>query len=94
MALELSHRFVLKNRVNLLSDPSNVSPFGPLGLEMEKDLGSLNIDIGDLPVLATLRSDNVGGIMGSDILMRCDILYFDLSAKPLPIVTMYNKREM
>jgi hypothetical protein len=94
MALELSHRFVLKNRVNLVSDPSNVNPFGPLGLEMKKDLGSLNIDIADLPVLATLQSDNVGGIMGSDILMRCDILYFDLSAKPLPTVTMYNEREV
>jgi hypothetical protein len=61
---------------------------------MKKDLGSLNIDIADLPVLATLQSDNVGGIMGSDILMRCDILYFDLSAKPLPTVTMYNEREV
>jgi len=94
MALELSHRFILKNRVNLLSDPSSVSPFGPLGVEIKKDLGSLNIDIADLPVLATLQSDNVGGIMGSDILMRCDILYLDLSARPSPTVTMYNKREM
>lgn len=89
-AIELSHRFVLKNRVNLTSGPSSMGAFAPLGLE---GIGPLNIDIGDLPILTMLKSEDIGGIMGSDILMGCDVLHLDLAASPCPIVTMYNKRE-
>uniref|UniRef100_A0A7S3V5A2 SAP domain-containing protein n=1 Tax=Chaetoceros debilis TaxID=122233 RepID=A0A7S3V5A2_9STRA len=78
MAFELSHRFVLKGRMNLTSNPSKIGAFEPLGIDITKN-GPVNIDIGDLPVLETLKSDNVGGILGSDILMRCDVLELDLS---------------
>lgn len=90
-AIELSHRFVLKSRMNLISGPSSMGAFGPLGVE---GAGPLNIDIGDLPIFTMLESDDVGGIMGSDIIMGCDVLYLDLAARPSPTITMYNKRDV
>jgi hypothetical protein len=76
-AFELSHRFQVKRRVNFKN--SNVlEAFGPLGINITES-GTLNIDIGDLPVLESLKSENVGGILGSDLLMRCDILELDFS---------------
>jgi hypothetical protein len=90
VALALSHRFVLKSRVNLTSDPTVLGPFEPLGLEIQKH-GSLNVDIGDLPVLSILQGDNVGGIMGNDILMRCDVLHFDLSRSGSPEMFLLNR---
>jgi predicted aspartyl protease len=92
VALALSHRFTLKNRVNFTSDPANVGPFEPLGIDLQK-YGSLNIDIGDLPVLSVLQVDNVGGIIGNDILMRCDVLHLDLGQKHRPEIIMLNRRK-
>ncbi len=86
-AFQLSHRFVLKRRVNLTSDPSRVGVFDPQGIEMSEPV---NIDIGDLPVLETLKYDAVGGILGSDILMRCDLLHFDFNNSS-PKMFMLNK---
>ena len=88
-ALALSHRFVLKRRVNLTSDPSSVGPFDPRGIDIT-EFGSVNIDIGNLPVLDALKSEGVGGILGSDILMMCDSLYFNQSSRPLDI-SMLNE---
>ncbi|GFH44630.1 hypothetical protein CTEN210_01104 [Chaetoceros tenuissimus] len=95
VALQLTHRFVLKNRVNLTSDLSAVGAFGPLGIEVQSgDNGPLNIDIGDLPVLETLKGENVGGIVGSDLLMRCDLLLLDLKgSSSQPEISMYNSRD-
>ena len=95
VALQLTHRFVLKNRVNLTSDLSAVGAFGPLGIEVQSgDNGPLNIDIGDLPVLETLKGENVGGIVGSDLLMRCDLLLLDLKGSPSqPEISIYNSRD-
>ena len=101
-AFELSHRFVLKRRINLTSDPSKIGPFDPLGVDINSwndgiesstmtDSSAVNIDIGDLPVLETLRSDNVGGILGSDILMRCDVLHLNLLSKSSPKVTLFAR---
>mmetsp|Transcript_7516 Transcript_7516/g.15580 ORF Transcript_7516/g.15580 Transcript_7516/m.15580 type:complete len:453 (-) Transcript_7516:257-1615(-) len=89
MALELSHRFVLKRRVNLTSDPSKISAFGPLGLDIN-EMGSLNIDIGNLPVLEMLKADNVGGILGTDVLMRCDVLEVCIT-QPSPKVRLLKR---
>jgi len=92
MALHLSHRFVLKRRVNLASDPS-MGAFGPLGIDIQ-EIGSLNIDIGDLPVLEALKSDNVGGILGSDFLMRCDLLHLDFAISSSPKVSLLQKQNL
>jgi hypothetical protein len=86
-ALALSHRFVLKRRLNFDSTGSSgtVGMFAP-GLDIaDNDIGTaatsttdgVNIDIGDLPVLETMRTEDVGGILGSDILMRCDVVHID-----------------
>lgn len=80
-ALALSHRFVLKRRINFASsNGSNLGMFAP-GLEIDNDdngaVDSVNVDIGDLPVLQQMRSEDVGGILGNDILMRCDVVHFD-----------------
>lgn len=88
-AFELSHRFVLKRRINLTSDPSSVGVFDPQGIDIS-EMGSVNIDIGDLPVLDTLKYEEVGGILGSDILMRCDSLHFDFGNSS-PNVLMLKK---
>jgi hypothetical protein len=90
IALALSHRFVLKNSVNLTSDPTKLGPFQPLGVDIQT-YGSLNVDIGDLPVLSILQADNVGGIMGNDILMRCDVLHFDLGRPGSPEICLLNR---
>ena len=55
----------------------------PLGLSNRgldlKQMGHVNIDIGDLPVLEQLKSENVNGILGNDLLMRCDVLHLNFS---------------
>jgi hypothetical protein len=91
-AFEMSHRFVLKRRVNLTSDPSSVGVFDPQGIDVT-EMGSVNIDIGDLPVLETLASDGVGGILGSDILMRCDVLSFNYGTNESPSMSMHKKTD-
>jgi hypothetical protein len=88
----MSHRFVLKRRVNLTSDPSSVGVFDPQGIDVT-EMGSVNIDIGDLPVLETLASDGVGGILGSDILMRCDVLSFNYGTNESPSMSMHKKTD-
>ena len=35
-----------------------------------------NIDIGEHPVLDALAGDGVGGILGANILMMCDVVRF------------------
>ena len=71
MALQLTHRYKVKRRYNLIAD-SNAVPLPGVGLEDQV----CNVDIGDLPVLETLKSDDVGGILGADLLMMCDIVRF------------------
>ncbi len=68
-ALQLTHRFVLKRRWNL----STENAYSPVGLPC---LDGINIDIGELPVLEQLKVDGVGGILGADLLMMCDIVRF------------------
>ena len=80
-ALALSHRFVLKRRINFASsNGSSLGMFAP-GLEIDNDnngaVDSVNVDIGDLPVLQQMSFEDVGGILGNDILMRCDVVHLD-----------------
>lgn len=95
MAIELSHRFQTKRRVNFVNTLS-IGAFGPLGIDLT-EIGPLNIDIGDLQVLETLKSENVGGILGSDLLMRCDLLELDFvsgTKKGIPRIRMIKRRSM
>lgn len=71
MALQLTHRFKLKRRWNLVAE--NAVPLGGIGLEESQ---VIDVDIGDLPVLEALKSDGVGGIVGADLLMMCDVVRF------------------
>jgi predicted aspartyl protease len=93
MAIELSHRFQVKRRVNFMTSFS-IGAFGPLGIDL-REMDPLNIDIGDLQVLETLKADGVGGILGSDLLMRCDFLELDFLRgvkKGIPRIRMIKRR--
>ena len=72
VALQLTHRFILKCRWNLVV-PENTLPCPGIKLN-ESEVR--NIDIGELPVLETLAGDGVGGILGADLLMICDVVRF------------------
>ena len=72
VALQLTHRFILKRRWNLVV-PENTLPCPGIKLN-ESEVR--NIDIGQLPVLETLAGDGVGGILGADLLMICDVVRF------------------
>lgn len=103
-ALALTHRFVLKSRFKLggIGDTENM--FLP-GLEVNTLDGSAGvasssspssssnvaIDIGDLPVLATLSTEKVNGILGSDILMRADVVLLNLDRSNLKL-SLFSKR--
>lgn len=73
MALQLTHRYKVKRRYNLVAENSNAVPLPGIGLDEDQ---VCNVDIGDLPVLETLKSDDVGGILGADLLMMCDVVRF------------------
>ncbi len=64
-ALRLTHRYVMRKGFNLANE----------GRLPGVRLGStVNIDIGDIPVLESLANENVGGILGSDLLMQSDVV--------------------
>jgi len=74
MALELTHRFTLRRRWNLVAENTAVGDFCP-GIGLEEDQQN-DVDISDLPVLEALKGDGVGGILGADLLMMCDVVRF------------------
>ena len=74
LALKLTHRFKLKRRWNTVAENNAVGDFCPgIGL---RDDEFFDIDIADLPVLETLKGDGVGGILGADLFMMCDVVRF------------------
>ena len=85
MALQLTHRFVLK-RWNL----STENEYSPAGLPC---LDGINIDIGELPVLEQLKGDGVGGILGADLLMMCDLVRFSGMNADSPTMTLWKSEE-
>jgi len=98
-ALALTHRFVMKRRLNFDTSRNigtTIGMFAP-GLDIGEDEESVNIDIADLPILnlEAMKAENVGGILGSDLLMRADILHLtnlnDLSS--LKLCLMMKHRE-
>ena len=86
MALQLTHRFVLKRRWNLITE----NAYSPAGIELGVENGGINVDIGDLPVLETLKGDGVGGILGADLLMLCDVVRFVGLNGRSPTMTLYR----
>ena len=85
MALQLTHRFVLK-RWNLSAE----NAYSPAGLPCPD---GINIDIGDLPVLEQLKGDGVGGILGADLLMMCDLVRFSGMNAGSPTMTLWKSEE-
>ncbi len=85
MALQLTHRFVLK-RWNLSTENS----YSPAGLPC---LDGVNIDIGELPVLEQLKGDGVGGILGADLLMMCDVVRFSGMNAGSPTITLWKSEK-
>lgn len=74
MALKLTHRFKLKRRWNVVAENNAGGNFCP-GIALQDNQFS-DVDIADLPVLETLKEDGVGGILGADLLMMCDVMRF------------------
>jgi len=89
-AMALTHRFVAQRWFQLCAGTGSTLGMFNKGLDLQ-ETGSVNIDIGDLPVLDQLKSDNVNGILGSDILMRCDVLRLTFLGSP-PTVTILKER--
>ena len=79
LALRLTHRYRLRRRWNLVAENTSLGGLGLAGVEIREGGGEgdgRNIDIGDLPVLEALGGDGVGGILGADLLMMCDVVRF------------------
>ena len=85
MALQLTHRYILQRRWNLVGKSTaringagseNYTPGLSLRGTDYFNTGGVNLDIGDLPVLDALKGDGVGGILGADLLMMCDVVRF------------------
>ena len=70
VALRLTHRYVLREGFNLVDEENGRSP----GVRLGSDSAFVNLDIGDIPVLESLASENVGGILGADLLMQSDLV--------------------
>ena len=78
LAMRLSHRLTVRQNLNLGFRPKQG------GLAISGDV--ITIDIGDLAVLDMLSSDNVGGILGIDVLMQCASVRFCFGG-PVPRIT-------
>lgn len=80
VAYSLSHSYILKRRYNLQQDVGKTS----VGVKV---VSNVKIDIGNLPVLESMQSFGVGGILGSDLLMRSDLIRFiDMKGSKAKIV--------
>ena len=89
IALQLTHRYVLKRRWNIQTTQNTEGVYSPgIALRGTDFENGINIDIGDLPVLDALKSDGAGGILGADLLMMCDVVRFNGLNGPSPTVSM------
>eukprot|EP00549_Striatella_unipunctata_P025308 CAMPEP_0118716476 /NCGR_PEP_ID=MMETSP0800-20121206/27518_1 /TAXON_ID=210618 ORGANISM="Striatella unipunctata, Strain CCMP2910" /NCGR_SAMPLE_ID=MMETSP0800 /ASSEMBLY_ACC=CAM_ASM_000638 /LENGTH=92 /DNA_ID=CAMNT_0006622893 /DNA_START=137 /DNA_END=415 /DNA_ORIENTATION=+ len=87
VALELTHRFELKEKFNILSSGSSSSEYEGVFIGDEV----ANIDIGDIPAVEALRGENVGGILGTDLLLRADLIRFHFDGTP--DMTIYKSKQ-
>ena len=76
VAFELSHRYMLQQQFG-------VGNGGGMGMDVRSSGGAVALDVGDLPILDILKAEGIGGLLGADLIMRCDVARFYLSgAKP------------
>ena len=88
VALSLTHSYILQRRFNFQQDTRK----NTIGIRVQDNLSSgIKIDIGVLPVLDALQSYGVGGILGSDLLMKCDLLRLTNMNGPQAKVALYQK---
>ena len=101
IAISLTHFYMLKRRYNFV-ERTNVGmntksrigvkiSRGKMNADSEQIDGPVKIDIGDLPVLNSLQNYGVGGILGSDLLMKCDLLRLLDMNGPKPKIILYEK---
>jgi hypothetical protein len=92
LALQLTHRYVLKRRWNIQTKDKAEGIYSPgIGLRGTKFDAGLKVDIGNLPVLDALRSDGAGGILGADLLMLCDVVRFTGLNGALPRIILIKR---
>jgi len=70
VALRLTHRYVLREGFNLDDEGNGGLP----GVRLGSDSAVVNLDVGDIPVLESLANEQVGGILGADLLMQSDLV--------------------
>jgi len=91
VALELTHFYTLERRFNLRSGHNqNQSLPGVSVHGTDGGGGGIKIDVGRIPVLDALESEGVGGILGSDLLMACDLLTLQGMKGPIPKLFLYQ----
>jgi hypothetical protein len=81
IAMALTHRLTVRQNLNL----GVRSSFG--GLAISGD--GTKIDVGDIAVLDAMSANNVGGILGIDVLMRCSVVRMVFNG-PVPRITLIN----
>ena len=77
VAMTLTNRLTVRQNLNLGLRPLHS------GLPVSGD--GITIDIGEIAVLDTLSSDEVGGILGIDVLMQCAVVR--MNNGPIPRIT-------
>jgi hypothetical protein len=81
IAMALTHRLTVRQNLNL-GVRSSYS-----GLAISGD--GIKIDVGDIAVLDAMSANNVGGILGIDVLMRCSVVRIIFNG-PVPRITLFN----
>ena len=84
MAIQLTHRLNVSSQLSLGSQSTSTLP----GVSLAGG-NRLAIDIGRIPVIDSLQSQGVGGILGIDALMRCGMVRIQCQSPRLAI-KLYN----
>jgi len=71
VALELTHRIVITEGFSVDSNE---------GISLSAD-DSVNVEIGELPVLTALETEGIGGLLGADLLGKCGAVRFNWGAQ-------------
>ena len=91
-AMALTHRFVAQRWFQICAEAGSPLGMSNRGLDLQQ-MGPVNIDIGDLPVLEQLKDEDVNGILGIDLLMRCDVLRLTFSANSATAALLMERKE-
>ena len=85
-AFALTHRIFVSSQLHLGQPPG--SDLAGLSLAGNARLG---IDIGDIPLLQNLASQNVGGILGLDVFTRCAAIRLSLQGRDRKLTLYADK---